>query len=312
MVDYAIYGKIIIDNIRLADGTIVENILGGGGPQGAFGARVWSPSVGLMTRSGIDIGAGPGGMLEAIGIDLEGWVKYDDLPTPRTLMQYDEKEYISREKAAMVALHRVGSAIANIIARPIPVPESYRKGRVIHLITEFTQEAMSKDAQLLRKQGMIFSLEPIIDFRGFKNKDEMIAFMPEVDIVSPDWPSASGFAGSDNPLTVMKFWSKLGAAAVSVRHGHNGSYAWDRDHDVVWHIPPVPVNVVDPTGAGNSYGGGWCVGWDQKRDALYAACFGAISAHFLVETVGIPPVTAELEAKACRLLEPTLASARKL
>lgn len=312
MVDYAIYGKIIIDNIRLTDGSIVRNVLGGGGPQGAFGARVWSPSVGLLTRSGVDIGDEPGTMLKRIGFDLEGWVMYADLPTPRTLMQYDEKEYISREKDVHKAMHNVGSAIRNIIGRPIPIPESYQKARVIHLITEFTQEPMSLDAMKLRRQGSIYSLEPIIDFRMWTNKQEMIGFMPEVDIVSPDWPSASGFADSEDPLMVMKFWSKLGAKAVSVRHGHHGSYAWDQVHDQIWHIPPVPVAVVDPTGAGNAYGGGWCVGWDQNRDALYAGCYGAISAHFLVETVGMPPVTPELEAKARRLLESTLAFATRL
>jgi hypothetical protein len=59
MLDYIIYGKIIIDTIGLLDGSVVHNILGGGGPQGAFGARLWSDSVGILTRSGTDIGFDP-------------------------------------------------------------------------------------------------------------------------------------------------------------------------------------------------------------------------------------------------------------
>ena len=46
MVDYVVYGKIIIDDIRLKNGNIIRNQLGGCGPQGAFGARVWDASVG--------------------------------------------------------------------------------------------------------------------------------------------------------------------------------------------------------------------------------------------------------------------------
>jgi len=312
MIDYVVYGKIIIDDIRLTDGTIVRGVLGGGGPQGALGARLWSPSVGLSTRSGTDMEPGPIEMLEGIGVDLQGWVKFPDIPTPHAVMEYDDQQYIHRKMPIRVAMNNVRNMVARIVSQPISLPEDYQHPRVIHLITEYTQEPMSKDALELRQKGAIYSLEPIIDFRNWKNKDEMLAFMPQVDIASPDWPSASGIAGSDDPLQVMKFWAKLGLKAVSVRDGRRGSYVWDCDHDQCWRIPPVPVNVVDPTGAGNCYGGGFCVGWDQTHDALQAGCYGAISAHFLVERVGLPALTTELVARARALLEPALESAKKM
>jgi ribokinase len=140
----------------------------------------------------------------------------------------------------------------------------------------------------------------------------MLALLQQVDIVTPDWPSASGIAGSDDPKQVMKYWTQLGPTLVAVRHGQYGSYVWERSHAQIWHIPPAPVQVVDPTGAGNSYGGGLSVGWAETGDARQAGCYGAVSAKFLVERVGLPQITAALQTEAQRQLEQALAMVRPL
>jgi len=113
-------------------------------------------------------------------------------------------------------------------------------------------------------------------------------------------------------LEVMKYWSNLGPSLIAVRRGRYGSYTWDRNHDQFWHIPPVPVKVVDPTGAGNSYGGGLAVGWHLTGDARTSGCYGDISAYFMVRQYSLPEMTPELQAEAQRLLEPTLESVEPL
>jgi 2-dehydro-3-deoxygluconokinase len=177
------------------------------------------------------------------------------------------------------------------------------------LITEFHDEPMVQEALRLRQAGALFSLEPIIDYQTWHNRDQMLALIEQVDIVSPDWPSASGIAGTQNPKEVLRFWSKLGPQMVTVRHGQHGSYAWDRAHDIFWHIPAVPVDVVDPTGAGNSYGAGACLGWVKSHEARVAATYGAISAQFLVGRVGLPKMMPELRTQAERLLAQNLPQA---
>ena len=184
--------------------------------------------------------------------------------------------------------------------------------RAIHMITEFHDEPMVEDAFRLQAAGTVFSLEPIIDYQTWDNRDQILGLIKRVDLVSPDWPSASGIAGSQEPVEVMRFWSRLGPKLVTVRHGHHGSYAWNREEDTVWHIPAVPVEVVDPTGAGNSYGAGACIGWALSRDAKIAATYGAISARFLVDRVGLPRPTDALRAKAEALLAQQLPLATKL
>jgi sugar/nucleoside kinase (ribokinase family) len=310
MVDFLIYGKIIIDDIRLANGQVVSGVLGGGGPQAAFGARLWQDSVGFLSRSGSDIEAEHGQTLQALAIDLQGWQQYPDIPTPRTRMLYDENEY-------MVSGGVLGMVISRedwyrLLGQVLPLPADYSRPRLIHLVTEFFTEPMVETARQLAQHGAIFSLEPIIDSRAWSNRAELLALLPQVDLVTPDWPAASGLAGSDEPRQVMAYWAKLGSALVAVRHGQHGSYVWDRQHDQIWHIPAVPVKVVDPTGAGNSYGGGLAAGWAASGEARTAGCYGAVSAKFLVERAGLPALTASIQQEARRLLPEALASARRL
>jgi sugar/nucleoside kinase (ribokinase family) len=111
---------------------------------------------------------------------------------------------------------------------------------------------MVETACRFREQGVFFSLESIIDYTQWRNRQGIVALLQQVDAVTPDWPSASGIAGSDDPKKVVKYWSRLGPGLVAVRHGRYGSYVWDRDYDQIWQIPAVPAKVVDPTGDGTT------------------------------------------------------------
>ncbi len=312
MTDYVIYGKIIIDDIRLKTGEIVHELLGGGRPQGAFGARLWDPSVALLTRSGSDIPNGPRKNLLELDLDLSGWMQYDDLPTARGLMAYDENEYMTNEMDFEKRKEAFMKFMGKMLAREIPIPESCQSPKVVHLITEFVDEPMANAALDLKRNGAIYSLEPIIDYHHWTNREAMLGYFKRVDIVTPDWPSASGIADSDDPLTVLKVWSKFGTDLVAVRDGARGSYVWDREHDEMLHIPVVEIDLVDPTGCGNAYGGGLCVGWEKFRDARIAGCYGTVSASFLAEGVGVPIPDKALQARAESRVGELLGKIRKL
>ena len=93
MAEYVVYGKIIIDDIALLGGGAVRSMLGGGGPQAAFGARLWSDSVGLVTRTGADLDSAQVETLRALDVDLAGWFRFPVIPhraigcntTPRSI-----------------------------------------------------------------------------------------------------------------------------------------------------------------------------------------------------------------------------------
>jgi len=307
MVDckFVIYGKIIIDDIVVA-GSRVRSVLGGGGPQAAFGASLWSDSVGFVSRSGSDLAAAHVNGLRGLDIDLAGWRQFSEIPTPRTLMQYDEEEYLTG------GLLTGRDEWLRLLGEPVPLPPSYQRPRAIHLVTEFPGEPIVDAALDLHRQGTIISLEPLTVTFSSLDWDRMLSLIGKVDVVAPDWPTASRQAADDDPKRVIHYWSRLGPAMIAVRHGARGSYVWSRDCDEAWHIPAVPTWVVDPTGAGNAYGGGLCVGWTATGDARQAGCYGAISAAMLVRQVGLPLMSSGLRHEAESLVEQTVAAACRL
>ncbi len=64
------------------------------------------------------------------------------------------------------------------------------------------------------------------------------------------------------------------------------------------YVPAVPTNVIDPTGAGNAYCGGFLAGYVQTSDVLTAARYGAVAASFLVEQAGLPEINEQLRTQA--------------
>jgi sugar/nucleoside kinase (ribokinase family) len=287
MPDVVIYGKIIIDDIRLDDGSISCGLLGGGGPQAAFGARLWNDSVGLLSRVGADLEDEHRLALASLDVDLCGVAYYEDVDTLRA-RQISDGWHVRQPQAARGRGIAESETWTRLLSRPLDLPVTYQRPRVVHLITEYADEPMVATALALREHGVLLSLEPLIDVHRWTNRHEIVALLPHVDLVTPDWPSASGLAGTDDPRRVLECWARLGPRLVAVRNAEHGSYVWSRNDDRCWHIPAVAVRVVDPTGAGNSYGGGLCAGWLRGGDAVQAGALAAVSASFMLEHIGMP------------------------
>ena len=303
MIDHIVYGKIIEDDIVLASGKLVHGVLGGGGPQACFGARLWTKSVGLLSRVGDDIANKHIDTLKDLDIDIQGVKHYSGIPTMRTRMAYDENEY-----GTGIKLFPSEETFRYLLSQELPIPEEYLRPKGIHLITEFAHEPIVKIALEMKAKGILFSLEPLIDYRHGTNVSEMVSLIKQVDVVSPDWPSASKIAQSENPKDVLKFWSELGPSLVAVRHGKHGSYVWDSISDDYWHIHPTPVEVIDPTGGGNTYGGGLFASWSETRNGLTSGVNAAVAAYFMVRQYGFTPISdvllkeAKLKAQETRKL----------
>ena len=71
-------------------------------------------------------------------------------------------------------------------------------------------------------------------------------------------------------------------------------------------IPPVDVpKIVDQTGAGNTYCGGFIVGWCRHHDLVTAGCYGAVAASFALETIGVAEIPDDITAIYARRLNMT-------
>src|SRR5258708_22251710 len=124
--DYVTFG-IIIDDLERADGLIRPGLLGGGGPQSAFGMRLWSESVGLAARVGVDLPAGAWEWLRASGVDAAG-VAVTNWPSLRATQRLDHdgrRHHTWRVPEAVIA--------AQLQRNVADLPANYRLARGWHL-----------------------------------------------------------------------------------------------------------------------------------------------------------------------------------
>ncbi len=88
-------------------------------------------------------------------------------------------------------------------------------------------------------------------------KEDLISVMKKVNIVFVNETEAKMLTGETNTIKAIKKVSDLGPEFVCVKRGEYGSTLYSKKHGF-FQCPSLPVEtVVDPTGAGDSFAGGF-------------------------------------------------------
>ncbi len=73
---------------------------------------------------------------------------------------------------------------------------------------------------------------------------------------------------------------------VVIKCGERGQLLYDAASHTRWEIPAYPARLIDPTGAGDAFCGGFLAGYRRTFDPLQAVLFGNVSASLSVEGSG--------------------------
>ncbi|HLO17735.1 MAG TPA: PfkB family carbohydrate kinase [Anaerolineales bacterium] len=279
-VNYIAIGSIIIDNIVLSDGQTQIEVLGGGALHAASGMRVWADSVGLISAIGSDF---PPHFRSCLGkvFDLHN-VATHDLPTPRALQVFDTannrtEQFLTDWAEFIQFFDPHPSSIGNV--ENIPSGVFLLGGQPNTLHTWITY---------LRTWGnSIILWEPWDIFMQPESLKVFCEIAPLVDIFSPNLLEARRLTGEKTPDAVVRALLAYGARVIALRMGEQGSLiACDAE---LIHVPALSFGpIVDVTGAGNSYGGGFIVGLVESNGNLQqAGLYGAVAASFALEQVGV-------------------------
>lgn len=77
-----------------------------------------------------------------------------------------------------------------------------------------------------------------------------------------------------------------GCEYVVVKCGERGQYLYDSGNKRRWEIPAYPARLVDPTGAGDAFCGGFLAGYRKDFDPLEGVLYGNVSASLAIEGSG--------------------------
>jgi sugar/nucleoside kinase (ribokinase family) len=178
--------------------------------------------------------------------------------------------------------------------------------KAIHFFAT-AEEIMTQVPALLsmREQNGITS-QPLIIWEPFpascksENLDAITQACQHVDVFSPnhleflalfDDANTSSFDKTGMEKRALFFANRAKAEVVIIRCAEKGCLTISGGDKPLW-LPPHYLygakEVVDPTGAGNAFLGGFTAGWIKTGDAKEASVYGSVASSFAIEQIGLP------------------------
>ncbi len=280
--------SLIIDDIVFPKGKTAMGMLGGGGPQTALGLKLWADNVGLVGGVGPDFPTEAQQWLDDVGLNSAGLRHSAEWPTPRAWQVLEMDGYRTQ-------VWRIpGSVIGLQLGRSMDkLPPAYRQAKGYHLGVHPEEPDLDFISQL-RTLGAIVSVEPFRVSQRPLTKAELHALISAGQIFSPNLTEAESLVGPGSALDLLERLAGYGAKIIALRQGAVGSTVHHTETGETWHIPAIETTVVDSTGAGNAFCGGFLAGWVQTSNLRTAGLYGAVAASFLVEQVGLPQVNTKM------------------
>jgi cytidine kinase len=307
---FVIAGQLKRDFALVPSGKALVDVPGGNIIYAATGFGVWQPAnmVGLVARVGEDY---PREWLNEIhqrgydirgirvlpeAIDLRSFYVYTDeytrltedpathftrlqQPFPKALLNYMqvERNYDSRSHLTPTSL------------RQSDIPADYLDAVAAHLcpIDYLTHTLLPA---VLRQNGFsTVTLDPSAGTMSPTFWDDIPAMVTGLTAFIPNEEELRRlFHGRSTDLwQMMETIADYGCEIVVVKRGERGQYLYNRASRARWEIPAYPARLVDPTGAGDSFCGGFLAGYRQTYDPVQAALHGSVSASLTVEGSGI-------------------------
>ncbi|QVM11316.1 hypothetical protein D8B26_005969 [Coccidioides posadasii str. Silveira] len=338
-IDFCTLGMFIIDEIEFeAPAAPVKDIIGGAGAYAALGARLvagkeYSNSVGWIVDCGSDFP-------EAIKETLLTWDTHCIFrEDPNRLSTRGWNGYGPNEKRYFKYLTPKLRLDQNSLTRSLLMSNTFHMVCSPLRCCELVQGILERRADVLRRLDFkssrtiarpIFVWEPVPDRCCEEELQNLYKAIRYVDVVSPNenelarffgkttWENRNGEDREMAEAIVRMGIGPSGDGTLVIRAGKDGCYTFSR-HGVL-HLPAFKfVDVVDPTGAGNTFLGALAQGlmshgrtpfniihemlggskawqdiqnkWGDEGKLPAALICAIVAASFAIEQIGMPKIS---------------------
>jgi sugar/nucleoside kinase (ribokinase family) len=156
-------------------------------------------------------------------------------------------------------------------------------GEVNLPLIEFLRSSTSSRL-FLDPQGLVRSIGSDKRVIHECNAEEFRKIANLVDFVKPNETESKTITQEGDPIVALRRLSQMGARVPIITLAERGSLLLDGRR--LHRIPAYPTDAVDPTGAGDVYGGSFITEFQRCGDLVEAALFASAAASFMVEQVG--------------------------
>ena len=270
-------GTVAFDSIETPFGR-VERILGGSATYITLAARFFSDDVRLNAVVGRDFPDSHVKLLRERGIDLDGLVRDN---TGDSFFWAGKYDYDLNQRDTL-ATH------LNVLATFEPdLPASYRCSRVVCL-GNLDPAVQMKVLDQVENPDLV-----VLDTMNYwieNTPDALKEVLMRVDVLAVNDAEARELSGEPNLVKAAKAVRAMGPKTVIIKKGEHGALLFSGD--IVFSAPAYPLeNIHDPTGAGDTFLGGFA-GYLARTAEIDTEAFkravvlGSAMASFVVEAFG--------------------------
>jgi sugar/nucleoside kinase (ribokinase family) len=236
-----IVGSMAFDDLQLPSGTFGD-VVGGSATYGALAASTFAP-VKIVAVVGQDFPQATLDQLQARGVDTEGVDRRTEGKTFRWAGKYSD------DLSSRVTLDTQLNVFANFEPR---LPASYTDAELvllgnIHPALQLSVLEQVKRPKLVAADTMNFWIEG--------EPKALKAVLARIDTLVVNEEEVRLLTGEHNVTKAARMARKLGPKRILVKRGEYGALLFDEQG--AFFAPAYPLeDVVDPTGAGDSFAGG--------------------------------------------------------
>lgn len=187
----------------------------------------------------------------------------------------------------------------NVLEKFNPIiPEEYKKTSVVVLGNLAPASQSEVISQLLNPEALI-----VLDTMNFwmdNAMDELLKVLKKVDVITINEEEARQLTGENSVVLAARKIYNMGPRFVVIKKGEHGVLLFNDEN--IFSAPAFPLEkVFDPTGAGDTFAGGFAGFLTKTNDFSFenmklAVIYGSAMASFSVEKFG-PERLFNLEAK---------------
>lgn len=273
-----VVGSLALDTVETPFGK-ADNSLGGSATFISVAASYFTAPIKLVGVVGGDFPKEHINLLEEHSVDLEGLQIIEDGATFRWSGKY---HYDLNVRDTLFTHLNVFETFNPVI------PEKYKQTKYV-ILGNIDPVLQRKVLQQIDKPKLV-----ICDTMNFwieGKRDELVETLKLVDVLVFNDSEARLMANEPNLIKAAKQIIKMGPRCIIIKKGEHGALMVTEN--TIFSAPAYPLeNINDPTGAGDSFAGGF-VGWLAKTDDISdenlkkAVIYGSTMASFCVEEFSI-------------------------
>ena len=272
-------GSVAFDDIQTPLGH-AEKIVGGAATYISLAASYFTSDLKLVSVIGGDFPQEELDHLESVGVDLEG-----------LQIKKDEKSFFwaGRYHDNMNARDTLDTQL-NVLADFDPViPKSYRNEDYV-MLGNLTPSVQMKVIDQMEKRPKLIALDTM-NFWMDIAWDELMLVIAKIDVLIINDEEARQMSKEYSLVNAAKKIMALGPKFLIIKKGEHGALLFHEEE--IFFAPALPLaEVFDPTGAGDTFAGGFMGYMAQTDDITFenmkrAVIFGSAMASFCVEKFGI-------------------------